>query len=622
MAGAMVSAYAGFAVVRFGFDAWPLGAGIVIMLVTGAVVWTRSAAGMIGPGELGPSLLLGARALPLLVAWPVAVLYPEFVFGTPSKDRAAAVLLMVVALFGLLALVTRERARGAVAWVEARSGAIAVGIVFVHAVAFGGAVLLRHVTFGAEHGDDTAYYTQILWSTIQGEFFRGSVTQDRYFDPPVATEFALHNSPVLLAVLPLYALLPSFYTLLLLRTVLLSAGAIPLFLLAKEKIGGAAGLVILVVYFSSANIVHQALNGFYPLHLIACFLPFAFLYFFRERFWPFCLWLLMALTVREEIALTAALFGVYALLLRRSLRWVLVPLVVSAAWWYVSTEFVMVRSRIAMEELDAFYRAFGAGHNSALATILEHPEIVLGPVLTQDNLRYLYDLAKPTAFFPLLSPSVLLALPSLIVNSVIGAFMATMRNVSYHYSLVAFICVFVAMIDGIGRLARYSQGFGVTPPVFGVCLGLLLLPSSVLGAMDVVRYGSGQAPLLLDFLPKPHRSTLERSLALIPPEASVAAPQSLMPYLAHRRGLYNSDRLWRYGERPVDYVILDVRLDRLSEVDRNRPRYEAVVATIRGDGNYDLLLAEAGFEVYQRRMKQGRHAAGGVTRPRPSELLP
>ena len=132
-------------------------------------------------------------------------------------------------------------------------------------------------------GEDTGYYNQILWNTLHGTFFNGSLTQARYFNPPVYSEFAVHNSPVLFLILPVYWVLPSFYTLLVVRNLALAASAIPLYLLAKEKVSGLSGVFIAIAYLFSANVLYQALNGFYPLQFAVLFLSFTFYYFFKER---------------------------------------------------------------------------------------------------------------------------------------------------------------------------------------------------------------------------------------------------------------------------------------------------------------------------------------------------
>ena len=58
-------------------------------------------------------------------------------------------------------------------------------------------------------------------------------------------------------------------------------------------------------------------------------------------------------------------FTVWALWLRRSWKWVVTPAMLSAGWWYVSVHMIMVPSRINMEDLEGFYRAFPDGYASA-----------------------------------------------------------------------------------------------------------------------------------------------------------------------------------------------------------------------------------------------------------------
>lgn len=549
-------------------------------------------------------------AFPFLAFGTLLVFLPEFLLGDPSRARIISTLLMVGTVFGVLRmLVSFPQLRTFFGLIESKSSLIAFTLVGLHAIVFIGGIILRHAYFSSEHGDDTAYYNQIFWSTLHGEFFRGSLTQERYFNPPVATEFAIHNSPILFLILPLYSLFPNFYTLLIVRNLALSLSGVPLYLLAKEKLGGAAGLIVMAGYYLSTNIFSQALNGFYPLQFALLFLPLTFLYFFREKFRSFLLCLILTLSVREEIALTTTLFGMYSLFLRRRWQWILVPIVISAAWWWISTEIVMVRSRIAMEELDAFYDMFGGGHNGALATVIENPEKFIALLLSRENFAYLYEVIKPAAWFPFLSVSSIFILPTVAVNCLIGGFMATMRNLSYHYSVVASVCVFVSLIDGISWLMRRMQLSGIDRPILCAGAALLLLPGMAVSLIDNVRLGATQGGFIFpDFLPNPQQETLKKILMLAPSEASIAAPNILLPDLSYRRKLYSVDRLWRYGEedKSIDYIILNTKLERLGEKDRNKQKYEAVVANTRSDKHYDLVFRENGYEVYQRVATQER----------------
>lgn len=544
---------------------------------------------------------LRRNSFPFTAFFLLALFMGEFVFGRPSLSRALLVFILCIGLFFLFrSLIASERVGGIFDRLESVSGYLAAGVVISHGIILTTIVILRHYYFGSVLGEDTGYYNQILWSTLKGEFFKGSLTQARYFSPPVNTEFAVHNSPVLFLILPVYWVFPSFYTLLILRNLALSASAIPLYLMAKEKIGGVAGVLIVVAYFLSANILFQAINAFYPLQFIALFLSFAFFFFFKERFLLFLVFLVLSLSVREEIALTTFFFGFYALFLKRGWRWVIVPSALSLLWWYLSTEWVMVRSQITMEELDRFFEFFGTGHNEVVKTFITQPGKVLEIFFTKENFSYLYELAKPGGMLSLLSVSSIFMIPTVAINSIIGHFMGTMRDISYHYSLLASVCMFHALVHGLVWLSRSGRFFSLEKSRVGTAGALLLVPLMIVGAADVIRYGGGKhQSLTADFQRKPYQETIEKILTIIEPQAAVAAPNILLPQLSYREKLYVSNRLWRYPEVEVDYLILDANVGMLSEEDRNKTKYEKLLSTIREEDKYQLIFKEHGFEVYK-----------------------
>src|SRR5262245_45176322 len=396
LAGALLALYVMLAARSVGIE----GPGpVIFVLVTAGVflAWLASANGLLAPTDTTERTdRLTRRALPFLAFFPAGVLAPEFIFGSPGAGRVALVLGTCLLLFVVLHLHAAGRTAAVVAWIERRAGVLLVAVIAVHLVATTALVIIRHHYFNAILGEDTAYYNQIFWSTLHGEFFRGSLTQARYTNPPISSEFGAHNSPILFLLVPAYWVHPSFYTLLVLRNVALSLSAIPLFLLARGWLGGAVGLGVAVVHLLGPNLLSQSMNAFYPMQFAVLLLPLAFLAFERARLGWFVAAFVLVLSVREELALTAILFAGYALVRRRSWRWVITPALVAAAWWYVSTVFVMLPSRIAMEDLEAFYTAFPDGFRGAVGRLLRHPVEFLRVLVTTDTVAYLYQLAKWT----------------------------------------------------------------------------------------------------------------------------------------------------------------------------------------------------------------------------------
>jgi uncharacterized membrane protein len=573
----------------------------IFVILLFLIIWVVSSLSLARIWSLPLDQSLRISSFPFISFWLLAVVVGEFIFGEPSLLRSIIIVLTCIGLFCLFQILIRLRQMGSVFdWLESQSGCLVGLLIGSYAIIFTGLIVVRHYYFGSVLGEDTGYYNQILWNTLHGKFFNGSLTQARYFNPPVYSEFAVHNSPVLFLILPVYWLLPSFYTILIVRNLALAASAIPLYLLAKEKVGGLAGVFIAIAYLFSANVLYQALNGFYPLQFAVLFLSFTFYFFFKERLVLFVVFLLLSLSVREEIALTSFLFALYALVLKRRWFWIVVPASLSILWWYISTELVMVRSQIVMEDLDGFYKLFGGGHNEALKIFVSEPWKLLRIFLAKDNLAYLYELAKPAAMLPVLSVSIVFVMPTVLINCVIGAFMSTMRDISYHYSIVASVCLFHALVHGVSWLGRHQRFFALERCRFLTAVAFLLVPIGILGLSDVIRYGGGRDGVMVnDFVRKPYHDTLEEIVSLIEPDAGVAAPNFLLPQLSYREKLYTSNRLWRYPVFTADYLIMDTNLDKLSNTDKNRIKYEASLAKVRNSPDYRIMFARDGFEVYK-----------------------
>ncbi|MEJ2150391.1 MAG: DUF2079 domain-containing protein, partial [Chloroflexota bacterium] len=73
-------------------------------------------------------------------------------------------------------------------------------LILAHVAAYGWLATQRHARFNST-GYDLAIKEQVIWNTLHGRFFASSVE--------VENAFADHFQPVMLALLPLYAIIPS-----------------------------------------------------------------------------------------------------------------------------------------------------------------------------------------------------------------------------------------------------------------------------------------------------------------------------------------------------------------------------------------------------------------------------
>lgn len=156
---------------------------------------------------------------------------------------------------------------------------------------------LKHYTFSS-YAWDLGVFNQVLHDTLfEGKPFY--YTTDLYFNSS-GSYFAIHFSPILILLLPIYYLFPGILTLLRIKALLLASAAIPLYLLSnvflKDK---KISLYISLIYLLYPGL--QGANWFdFQQQIFLPLLLFATLYLFmKERWGLYTLTLLLTLMIFE-----------------------------------------------------------------------------------------------------------------------------------------------------------------------------------------------------------------------------------------------------------------------------------------------------------------------------------
>jgi uncharacterized membrane protein len=119
---------------------------------------------------------------------------------------------------------------------------------------------------------DLGVMDQALWNTLKGRFLMADHTR---IDDNFRCYLTNHFRPILLLFLPFYIFFPDPKTLLFLQSVSIALGAIPLYLLAKEKLKNELSCIFLICsYLLYPYIGNANLFEFHPNSLIPCFLLF------------------------------------------------------------------------------------------------------------------------------------------------------------------------------------------------------------------------------------------------------------------------------------------------------------------------------------------------------------
>src|SRR3989338_99384 len=161
---------------------------------------------------------------------------------------------------------------------------------------------------------DLAIFNNVFFNTLQGDWFRATINPVSYLGD--------HFSPFLLLLVPLYALKPGPFILILMETIIIGLTAVPIYLIAKKILGnekrwlayGASFLWLLNPLVHNMNFYEFELTPF------AVFLMFWVIYFYlkQQKLW-FLIFFLLALSVREDVALVLFFMSAIAWIDKRPL---------------------------------------------------------------------------------------------------------------------------------------------------------------------------------------------------------------------------------------------------------------------------------------------------------------
>ncbi|CAI1493913.1 conserved membrane protein of unknown function [Thermococcus nautili] len=197
------------------------------------------------------------------------------------------------------------------------SVAIMVYILFFSAYS----VLMHHSYLTSAY--DLGIFMQSLWTTAYGYGFLFNTPE--WEDLGVYSHFGVHNSPILLLLVPIYRGLPYAETLLLLQTIILGLGALAIFKFARLLVGDREAFYISLIYL--ANPLIHGINRF-DFHPVSLVVPLIFLipyYYEQNEYLKMILVSLLVLTAKEDSGLILISLGGFFIVKKYGLRRALNP---------------------------------------------------------------------------------------------------------------------------------------------------------------------------------------------------------------------------------------------------------------------------------------------------------
>lgn len=407
--------------------------------------------------------------------------------------------------------------------------------------------VFKHYTFQTSAGD-LGFYEQSFWSTLHGKFFYTTVWEDIGNTP-----FAHHFQPMLFLLIPLYAIYPSPETLLVLQSFFLALAALPLYWIAKKKLGEKGGVVFAALY-----LIYPALHGInqFDFHVEAfaiSSLLFSFHYVEEKQYPKSFLFAFLALSCKEDVALTLVALSLYLLWLNRKtllnkkikskeIVFPLILILISLAWFFLSVRVIVPHFNRKTEYifLERFYPSFVKTSNPIPDLLYDWDKKTFFIIL----------LLAPLEFLPLLNPyTFFITLPAL-ATILFGRYPhAYVIGYQYSYAVIPFL--FVSAIYGLQRLKLNEK---TLKRFFGsmLCIGIIFMLFFSLTPLGVLRAVTSYTGEYRSFPEVTfHEKALYKILALIPGNESVSTQNNIFPHLSHRFNVYLG-----YKE-DVSYILFD-----------------------------------------------------------------
>jgi uncharacterized membrane protein len=419
----------------------------------------------------------------------------------------------------------------AVTVARTRSASVARRVVYggtiAYAALFFGAALLHFLAFRSAHLD-LGTMTQSVWSTAHGHFLE--MTSGR--DGRQTMRFEYHVDPFLALLVPLWWLWSSGVMLIALQAVAVSAGALPVFWLARKHLGSeraAAHFAFAYLLFPATQFnAFTISSGFHSVAIAVPLILFAIWFLDEERLVPFAIVAALAATTKEEIPAAIGCLGIWYAVRHRKRLTGAVILVVGVAITLVNFMVIIPHySPTGASPYESRYTDIGATPTGMLHRVFTDPVALVHTVATGHKLFYVLLLLGPFLGLWLREPLLFLgAIPDLTVNLLSS--LGDQTQIEYHWTAGIVPFTVAASILGAGRIRRDKNQLSLWVLCAVAAIALISPIYLSLGRGDI-RAALGSNPV---------RSAKSAALAVVPPGVPVTASNQLGTYVAARRYSY------------------------------------------------------------------------------------
>ena len=385
---------------------------------------------------------------------------------------------------------------------------------------------------------DLAIFAQALdrlrhgstWNSIRGMDWRGD-----------------HSSLILYPLAPLAWVFPPAISLLVLQSIALALGAVPVYRMARRALKDEwLALVCAALYLIYPAVGYTNLFEFHPEVLCTPLLLASLDGLLAGSTKQTIGFAALALLGKEDMALAVLGVAACALLLCRPPRWKIAAALGAMAACSLAATFLWLRPAYGHGEVDyaQMYAAWGRSPKEMALGIVRHPLRALAaffstpgsPIDSGAKLQLYAHLLLPLGLLPVLAPLALIGALPLLAQHMLSS-RATEHSIAYHYTAALTPFLVVSAVLGLAKLRAMDHGRAKAWLGAALALALSLVSNWMFGPVIGHRMFQAYAasePLQPDERSRTMQAARDRMIARVPPGIGVVASFEFLARLAAR----------------------------------------------------------------------------------------
>jgi uncharacterized membrane protein len=405
---------------------------------------------------------------------------------------------------------------------------------------------------------DMGLEDNLVWNVLH----RGPLFKSSPLGGPTASHLGFHATWFAFVLAPFYAIRQNAETLLMIQAMLLGGAAIPLYLLGRRYVGPWQAALVALCYLLYPGLHGSNLYDFHYLPLGPFFMWFV-VYFIESRRWVWAtIFIVLTLTVREDVAVGMGFLGGLLLLAGRRPKDGLFLLLVGAGYFLVMKGVVMHK---AMGGSDAFVHQYrllipdgDSGFSGVVKTILSNPLYTLSTMMERQKLVYFLQIALPLAFLPFRRPIGLWAAVPGLLFTLLSTEYPPLLMISFQYTAYWSAQLFPASLLNLRwmdlRVREGARSKAWRASWIAALILATLTTSYQYGAVfqhEITMGGFGRYHFGSDAGDYKRRRDLAVLLRQVPPMAKIVATENVVPQVSNRPDAYTL----RIAVFDADYIL-------------------------------------------------------------------